>query len=243
MKILLLQKRTPKLNNSMIFINLVTKSNNVFLLSEIKFIKWGVLSIIILTGISCSNSEKESTPKNIKHIEEVDAFHQNDTLMFQAYCDTPKYFRIFQHNYPYPAYFDYEQGMECAKKLKRPVLLMFDGWGVINARRMNETILSKPEFTTFANRYFVIICLYTDDRTRLPKQEWFKSSYGKNKVISTIGMKNIELQTSILRSGAQPAFTVLDNQGNQIAPTMGTTFDIEEFLYWLKSGKRAFDGL
>ena len=83
-------------------------------------------------------------------------------------------------------YFDYKQGLECAREQKKPVLIDFKGHACANCKLMEARVWSDPEVLRRLRENFVIIALYADDRTQLPENEWIKSEID-GKIKKSIG--------------------------------------------------------
>ncbi|MEA3316650.1 MAG: cytochrome c biogenesis protein CcdA, partial [Bacteroidota bacterium] len=90
-------------------------------------------------------------------------------------CEESKYSDFLHLPYGLQGYFDYEQGMACAKKLDKPVLLEFKGHQCSNCKKMENAVWSDQLVQKKLNNEYVIIALYVDDRTKLPESEWYTS--------------------------------------------------------------------
>lgn len=154
-------------------------------------------------------------------------------------CDFPKYYELFHENHAISVYFELEQGLKCAKQHKRPILLMFDGWGNSRSREMNNTVFSDEKIKNYLAENFLTVCLYVDDNTELPQEEWIKSR-ATGKLQKTIGAKNIEIQTTTLRTSSQPCFVILDYNESLISKVKYFTSSKNIFFNWLKDGKESF---
>ncbi|MBT32698.1 MAG: disulfide bond formation protein DsbD [Thalassobius sp.] len=137
-------------------------------------------------------------------------------------------------------YFDYEQGMEVAKKLNKPVLLDFTGHACVNCRKMEDFVWGETPVLERLNNDYVIISLYVDDRTTLPEQDWVTSE-ADGKVKKTIGQVNADLQISRFNNNAQPFYVLLSNDEEVLVkPPIGYQPDTELFIDYLEEGKKAF---
>lgn len=131
-------------------------------------------------------------------------------------------------------YFDFEQGMESARVVEKPVFLDFTGHGCVNCREMEERVWVDPEVQRILREEFVVIALYSDDRTRLPESEWGFTDAGKE--LKTLGKKNSYLINSRFGISSQPAYLLLDNNGNLLIPPRGYDLDIQGYIEFLRSG-------
>jgi len=155
-------------------------------------------------------------------------------------CDKPKYDDLFELPYGLQGYFDYKQGLSCARKLNKPLLLDFVGHACSNCKEMESRVWSDPEVLKRLRKDFVLVELYVDDRTKLPENEWVTSSYD-GKVKKTIGKVNADLEISRFRVNTQPYYIILDTNEKVLVPPIGHTLNIQKFIDFLDTGKKAFE--
>ena len=154
-------------------------------------------------------------------------------------CSEPKYNDIFQMPLGLRGYFDYKQGLACAKEQKKPVLIDFKGHACANCKRMEARVWSDPEIMSRLRDNFVIIELYVDDRTQLPENEWIISTIdGKQK--KTIGKINEDLEISKFKTNALPLYAIADYEGNLLNKPMPTNLNVGEYKNWLDEGVEFF---
>jgi thiol:disulfide interchange protein DsbD len=136
-------------------------------------------------------------------------------------------------------YYDYKQGLACAKEQGKPVLIDFKGHACANCKLMEARVWSDPEVLRRLRDNFVIISLYVDDRTQLPENEWIVSALdGKQK--KTIGKLNEDLEISKFKTNALPLYVIADHEGNPLNTPMPTNLNIEEYKKWLDEGFKNF---
>jgi thiol:disulfide interchange protein DsbD len=83
---------------------------------------------------------------------------------------------------------------------------------------------------------FIIVALYTDDKTKLPEKEWITSAID-GKVKSTMGKKNQDFQIQRFRSNALPMYAIVDADGKDKVNSYYTYDpDVEKLIQWLKEG-------
>lgn len=136
-------------------------------------------------------------------------------------------------------FFDYEEGMAYASQHNMPVLLDFKGHACSNCKEMEGRVWSDPTVLQTLRNNYVIIALYTDDRTRLPEDEWITSEYD-GKVKKTLGKKNLDFQISTYNTNTQPFYVLTDPSGNPLAEPRGHNLDVRAYSEWLDSGLEAF---
>jgi thiol:disulfide interchange protein DsbD len=155
-------------------------------------------------------------------------------------CNEPVYDDIFDMPLGLSGYFDYKQGLSCAKEKGKPVLIDFKGHACANCKIMEAKVWSDPEVLSRLRDNFVIIALYVDDRTQLPENKWFISSIdGKQK--KTIGKQNEDLEISKFRTNALPLYVITDHEGNPLNKPIPTNLNVEEYKKWLDEGVAAFN--
>ena len=157
-------------------------------------------------------------------------------------CATPLHEDIFEMPLGLTGYFDYKQGLSCAKEQGKPVLLDFKGHACANCKLMEAKVWSDPEVLKRLRDNFVIISLYVDDRTLLPENEWVTSEVDL-KVKKTIGKINEDLEISKFKTNALPLYVITDHDGNQLNKPMVTNMNIEEYKKWLDEGVEQFNSL
>jgi len=155
-----------------------------------------------------------------------------------AVCSTPKYSDFLSLPLGLQGYFDYEEALACARKQGKPVLVDFVGHTCSNCKKMYSEVWSDPRVLDKLMNEFIIVALYTDDRTKLPEKEWITSTTD-GKVKNTIGKRNQDFQITRFNSNALPLYVIVDPNGNNLSKTY-YTYDpsIDKFLSWLEQGRR-----
>jgi thiol:disulfide interchange protein DsbD len=146
---------------------------------------------------------------------------------------------IFKMPLGLTGYFEYEQGLACAKEQGKPALIDFKGHACANCKVMEARVWSDPEILKRLNENFIIISLYADDRTQLPESEWITSEVD-GKVKKTIGKINEDIEISKFKTNALPLYVITDSKGNPLNKPMPTNLDVEEYMKWLDEGVDAF---
>jgi thiol:disulfide interchange protein DsbD len=156
-----------------------------------------------------------------------------------AICETPKYAGFLYFEYGLEGYFDLEQGLACAQKLNKPVLIDFKGHACANCKEMDARVWSDPEVQNRIRENFVLVGLYVDDRTKLPENEVFVSKIdGKEK--RTMGKKNEDIEISMFNTNTLPLYAIVNPYGKPLIETRSTNFDIQAYIRWLDSGSGAY---
>lgn len=154
-------------------------------------------------------------------------------------CENPKYSDILHLPHGLEGYFDYEQGMTCAKKLNKPVLLDFKGHACANCKEMENKVWSDPKVLKRLQDDYLIIALYVDDRTKLPEDEWVTSAYD-GKVKKTLGKKYADFQITKYSINSQPYYVLIDTNGETLVEPKGYDLNIDNFIKFLDLGVEEF---
>ena len=108
-------------------------------------------------------------------------------------------------NEVHAAFDDYESGMAYAKKVNKPVMIDFSGFGCVNCRKMEASVWTDPKVKQMLENDYVLITLMVDDKTKLPQPIEIQEN-GKTRKLKTIGDKWSYLQRSKFGSNAQPFY-------------------------------------
>ena len=155
-------------------------------------------------------------------------------------CDMPKFADFLSLPHGLKGYFDFQQGMKCARSKNKPVFLDFTGHGCVNCRKMEENVWSDPRVLKLLKEKFVIITLYVDDKKELPESEWVTSTYD-GKVKKSIGKKYADFEITHYNINAQPFNVLLDDRGDTLCMPIGYNSDVENFVSFLEKGLKEFD--
>jgi thiol:disulfide interchange protein DsbD len=147
-------------------------------------------------------------------------------------CGPAKYADKLHLPHGLAGYFDFEQGLACAKEQNKPLLVVFKGHACANCKKMENTVWDNPELLKLISEKYVVTGLYTDDRTTLPESEWLTTADGN--VLKTMGKKNLDLQISKYKTNSIPFHVIIQPDGTEI--TLGVTFKDEEFRAYIEKG-------
>ena len=136
-------------------------------------------------------------------------------------------------------FFDYKQALAYAKKVNKPIFIDFTGHGCVNCREMEANVWSDAEVLNRLHNDYVVLALYVDDKTELPANEWYTSTYdGKEK--KTIGKQNADLQISRYKANAQPYYVLIDANEKVLAEPKAYDLKVANFVKFLDAGKQNF---
>ena len=132
----------------------------------------------------------------------------------QELCGTPRYSDRLTLPFGLKGYFDYNEGMACAKQQNKPVFIDFKGHSCANCKKMEAEVWSDPRVQALLKEY-IIIALYCDDREELPEAEWVTSSIN-GKVMKTMGKRNADFQVTRFNTNTLPYYNLLDTEGKEL---------------------------
>ena len=128
-------------------------------------------------------------------------------------------------------YFDYDEALEVARKLKRPLMLDFTGINCVNCRKMEGQVWSDPQVMKLLKENFVIVSLYVDVHNidLQPGEQYYSKALGKQ--VETLGDLSTDMQVSRFKANSQPYYFFLDaNEEKLVADGYGYDPNIEKFV-------------
>lgn len=130
---------------------------------------------------------------------------------------------------------DYEEGMEYARKHKKPVMLDFTGAGCVNCRKMEASVWPNPRVKGMLEDDYVLITLWVDAKRSLPEVIEVEENGRKTK-LKTVGDKWSYLQRHKFGTNSQPYYVTLDNEGYPIGPSYAYDEDVDKYIKFLETG-------
>jgi thiol:disulfide interchange protein DsbD len=151
-----------------------------------------------------------------------------------------KYSEFLHIPHNLPGFFDYEEALAYSKTVNKPLFLDFTGHGCVNCREMEAKVWSDPRVLKKLRDDYIVVSLYTDDKTALPEEEQFRSDVLKTQV-NSVGLKFQHLQGERFKTLAQPYYVLLDTDGKElVSPPIGVEYNIEKYLAYLDKGLAEF---
>jgi len=194
-----------------------------------------------LTGISALIPPKTSQSFDLfQSTPSAAAGDQLPGLNNTGDCGPAKYSGFLHLPYGLKGYFDYEEGMACARKLDKPVFIDFTGHACSNCKEMKAKVWSDPRVLKRLQEDYVIISLYVDDKTKLPEDEWVTSDFD-SKVKKTIGKKNMDFQITRFNTNTQPYYVLAGHDGQPLVQPIGYELNVDKFVEFLDEGLKNFN--
>ena len=144
-----------------------------------------------------------------------------------------------------PLFHDYDKALAYAKKVNKPLFIDFTGKACVNCRKMEGNVWGKPGVIEVLRDKVVIVSLYVDDKTELPKKEHETVEYapGKFKEITQVGHKWSYFQASKYKKNTQPYYIMIGPEGEDLS-NGGADYEhhgsTDLFKNWLDDGMAAY---
>jgi len=152
-----------------------------------------------------------------------------------------KYADLFHAPLKLDVFFDYDEGIAHAQAVGKPVLIDFTGHACVNCRKMEASVWPEPEVYSILNEELVLIQLYVDDKTALPADEQYVSTFS-GRTIRTIGNQWSDLQAARFQANSQPYYVLLDPATESVlVPPRGADYDPANYRAFLQSGVAAYN--
>lgn len=155
-------------------------------------------------------------------------------------CEEPKYADLLHLPHGLEGYFDYEQGLACARAQNKPLFIDFTGHGCVNCREMEAAVWGDARVLERLKNDFVVVALYVDDKTKLPEKDWITSTYD-GKVKKTIGKKYADFQISRFGVNAQPYYVILDSEEQMLVQPKARDLNADNFVKFLDDALAKFN--
>jgi thiol:disulfide interchange protein len=139
---------------------------------------------------------------------------------------------------------DYDEGLEHAKNVGKPLMLDFTGHACVNCRKMEEQVWSNQNVKNMLASKVVLVSLYVDERIDLPTdQQYVTTMAGKQKKVKTTGDKWMVLQANTFGTNSQPYYVMLDhNEHELLEPANYQDYgSVSLFQDWLERGVNIFN--
>ncbi|MFT5820447.1 MAG: cytochrome c biogenesis protein CcdA [Crocinitomix sp.] len=108
---------------------------------------------------------------------------------------------------------DFDVAQKYADEQGKPLMIDYTGLNCVNCRKMEVNVWSEESVHKVMDEEFIIVSLYIDDRTLLPKPQ--TSPYTGITLI-TKGDKWKDMQSALYKKNTQPQYIALDKNGNMM---------------------------
>ncbi len=135
-------------------------------------------------------------------------------------------------------YYSVEEGLEASKRLGKPVFVDISGHSCANCREMENRVWSDGDVFRMLRDEFVLVALFTDDKTALLEEDWVTTDSGK--VLKELGAANAYIALQRFGVNGKPNYVILDENGTPLSPVRGYDLSVSGFLDFLHSGLEAY---
>lgn len=204
-----------KLNNFLYVINL----DNMKDLKSCRLFLKICLFFCVITVYSCTSTNKNSQTLNVFEYKNI-----------PYYKNFPKeYLNGYTAYEPFTPHCSLLEGLNSAKKLNKPVLLMFTLYNGLSEKDFEWEFIRANKNQMIITDEYVFVCLILDD---------YRVINIENNKDKTIGEINSGLLKDIFKSN-RPLYAILDKRGNVLMepiflPQNSTTFNhfLKQGLFW-----------
>ena len=176
----------------------------------------------------------------ITYAESPNGFHENSNNTNNGTNSTLADPNMVNGPHGIPAFKDFKQAAEYAKKVKKPILLDFTGFACANCRKVEERVWIDPRIKTILTNDVVLVSLYVDDQKDLPESEQVYSK-ALDRKLKTVGNKWTAFEIEYFKANAQPYYILVDGELNRYSTPLEAELDTEKYLNWLETGIEKFE--
>lgn len=149
-----------------------------------------------------------------------------------------KYSDFLRLPHGFQGFFDYQEGVDYAERVDKPMFVALTGHGCVNCREMEQKVWSDPQVKKIMNDDYVIVSLYADDKKVLDEKDWIYTPEGRT--LKSIGKINSYFALKQYGVNAQPYYVIQDYTGKQLVAPHGYNLNVQEFVDFLNGGVEAY---
>ena len=138
-----------------------------------------------------------------------------------------------------PRFTDYDEGMEYARRHRKPVMLDFTGYGCVNCRKMEIAVWTDSRVAGLLNDDYVLITLHVDDKTPLSDVQVVTEN-GTERKLRTVGDRWSYLQRYKFGANAQPFYVLLNNDGKPLNHSYSFDESVDNYITFLETGLKNY---
>lgn len=125
----------------------------------------------------------------------------------------------------------YSECLDCSKKINKPILFFFTGYGCVECMEFMANILTQPEIKSIIDTAYAYITFATDAVEKIETNEVYFSKFQK-KDIKTEGDRNLDIQLENFNNIKRP-FIVIVSQEGEILRSYNDRTDLAKFKDFL----------
>lgn len=133
--------------------------------------------------------------------------------------------------------YQYLSALEKAKKENKPLLVVFTGYGCVNAVKMQDNIYTQEPIDNILNKVYTVVHLYVDDRDKLDQPILSQDGV----TLKTKGQCWAKFQETNFQTQSQPYFVILNSREEVLSSPRGYTSNAKDFEAFLKEGIKHYN--
>lgn len=106
----------------------------------------------------------------------------------------------------------YDDCINCSKKIDRPILFYFFGYGCMECIEFMAKVLTEPDVKNMIDNKYLYIVFETDNIKELNEDERYFSKF-QDKEIKTVGERNLDIQLEYFNNSDQPYLVIVSKDG------------------------------
>lgn len=190
-----------------------------------------VCAIALMFFLSYCTNAQTKEPDNLRC--------KNNPAELPSKCIESSFSAYFSSIKGLDCYFDFDEGLQCAKILNKPCLIYFTGHNSITSRKMESQLLADKVIINTINDNYIFIQLIKDDKMELSPFFQVISSIS-NDTIKLFGEKSIYYQKRLFDEDVHPAFYIIDLKKNQLTSPVYYGTSVKDFNRCLQNGIERF---
>ncbi len=136
--------------------------------------------------------------------------------------------------YGIPSLVYIDEALKYSRKVKKPVLLWFNGFACVNCNKMRDVVYVDKELSNYIKEHFVLLDLHVDDFTELPEEKKYRSET-LNKEVTNWGTLRVDYQLTKYGTQHQPVLYII-NHKEKVLAEMSYTNSVHDFMKFLEKG-------
>lgn len=136
-------------------------------------------------------------------------------------------------------YFDFDEGLQCAKISDKPCIVYFTEHNSFESREMESELLTNSEIIKIIRENYIFIKLIKDDKMKLTPFYQVISSTSYD-TITLFGKKSTYYQERLFHEDVTPAFYIIDLDKTLLTNPVYYSSSLEDFKPFLQDGIKEF---
>jgi thiol:disulfide interchange protein DsbD len=171
------------------------------------------------------------------HTQDFVLAAQSQTTSAPSTTSQVKYGNLLTSPPGVEGFFDLQEAIAEAHRTNKPLFIDVTGHGCVNCREMEQRVFTNERVQAML-RNFVVVSLYTDDKSPVAPADYLTTDSGTQ--LRELGRINAYLARTRYGINAQPGYVVADEAGDAIVQPWSYELDVDKFLAHLREGLVAY---